>query len=85
MDRIFNMIVRQLTRMAMRKGRRAAMGAAQEMLSKRAPRKRKAPPTPETIEQAPADRPRRRQADERPGDEILYPTDGLTEDMQPRR
>ena len=71
--------------MLMRKGVGMAMGAGTKAWRNR--KNRKAGPQQEaSIDQDPAITNRRRlREDERKGDDILYPTDDFTEDMQPRR
>jgi len=82
---MLNMIIRMVTRMLMRKGVGMAMGAGAKAWENR--KVRKAGPRPENeLEQDPAITNRRKlKDDERRGDDILYPTDDFTEDMQPRR
>lgn len=86
------MIQRILTSMArryaMKQGRRLAMkgvdkamSAGGDALNKRRERKKNA-----LIEQDPAlTDVRKRMDDERKGDEVLYPTDDFTHNMQPRK
>ena len=84
MDRIFNMIVRMVMRQVMRKGAGMAMQAGQDAWNKRKARKTQS--SVENIDQDPAVTNRRKlRDDERKGDDVLYPTDEFTEDMQPRR
>lgn len=82
---MLNMIIRMATRMLMRKGVGMAVGAGTKAWQNR--KARKAGPRPESeLEQDPAVTSRRKlRDDERRGDDILYPTDDFTEDMQPRR
>ncbi len=85
MNQVLNMIIRMATRMVMRKGVGMAMGAGSKAWESRKSRKARASPEDE-IEQDPAITGRRKlKEDERIGDDILYPTDDFTEDMQPRR
>ena len=85
MDRIIQMIIRQITRRLMRKGVGMAMDAGTKAWNARK-KTRKAGKTVETIEQDPTLSQRRQlKPDERKGDDVLYPTDEYTEDMQPRR
>ena len=81
-DRILNMMLRQLVRKAVNGGVRSAIKAGRGALDKRAARTAAAP----EIEQDPSVTQRRRlHADERRGDNVLYPTDDYTDGMQPRR
>ncbi|MEL7462455.1 MAG: hypothetical protein AAFN79_00190 [Pseudomonadota bacterium] len=85
-DRIINMVIRQVVRKLVGQGVNAAMKKGGEALSKRGQRKQSAVDEPLEIEQSPADTSRRRlHPDERKGDEVLYPTDDYTDGMQPRR
>ncbi len=85
MDRILNMIIRMVTQKLMRKGVGMAMGAGSKAWENRKDRKARGRQERE-IEQDPAVTGRRKlKSDERKGDDILYPTDDFTEDMQPRR
>ena len=80
MDRIINMVIRQVTRKLVGQGVNAAMKAGGKAMKRRGKRGGEPPATLDFVEPR-----RRRHADERRGDEILYPTDDYTEDMQPRR
>lgn len=82
---MLNMIIRMVTRTLMRKGVGMAVDAGSKAWRDR--QTRKAGPRPESeLEQDPAITSRRKlRDDERKGDDILYPTDDFTEDMQPRR
>lgn len=85
MNQILNMIIRTVTNMLVRKGIGAAMGAGSKAWQKRQLRKAGAHHK-EDLEQDPAITGRRKlKDDERRGDEVLYPTDDFTDDMQPRR
>lgn len=85
MNQILNMIIRMVTRRLMRKGVGMAMGAGAKAWENRKSRKVRTQPDSE-LEQDPAVTQRRKlRDDERKGDDILYPTDDFTEDMQPRR
>jgi len=85
MNQIINMIIRMVTRQLMRKGVGMAMGAGAKAWQNRKDRKA-GPQREEDIDQDPAINNRRKlRDDERKGDDILYPTDDFTEDMQPRR
>ncbi len=85
MNQILNMIIRMVTNMLVRKGVGAAMGAGTKAWQNRKSRKVAAQRESE-LEQDPAITGRRKlKDDERKGDEVLYPTDELTDDMQPRR
>ncbi len=82
---MLNMIIRMVTRILMRKGVDMAVGAGSKAWRDRKLRKAGAR-TARELEQDPAITGRRKlKDDERAGDEILYPTDDFTEDMQPRR
>ena len=82
MDRMLQMIVNMVMRTLMRQGVNAAMKKGGEMWDKRQSRKA----APDTLDQDPAVTDRReRHEDERRGDEIIYPTDKMTEHMQPRK
>ena len=84
-DRILNMIIRMITRKLMRKGVGMAMGAGSKAWENRKQRKVGARQEAE-LEQDPAVTQRRKlKSDEQKGDDVLYPTDDFTEDMQPRR
>lgn len=84
MDRIINMIIRQVIRQFVNRGVNAAMKAGGDAVDRR--RSRKAQQRSEAAEPDPQISERRqRHPDERKGDEILYPTDSMTDDMQPRR
>ena len=77
-----------LRRYAMRHGTRYAMKGVGKAMSAggEAWNKRRAAKKAETIEQdAAVTATRKRLDDERKGDEILYPTDDLTQSMQPRK
>ncbi len=83
MDRIIQMVIRMIIAQFMRKGVNAAMKAGGDAMSRRKARKTA---QSDFIDQDPAITERReRHADERKGDEILYPTDRTTDDMQPRK
>lgn len=85
MNQILNMIIRTVTNMLVRKGIGAAMGAGSKAWQTRKSRKAGARPAGE-LEQDPAITGRRKlKDDEHKGDEVLYPTDDFTDDMQPRR
>ena len=84
-DRILNMIIRMITRKQMRKGVGMAMGTGSKAWENRKQRKAGARQEAE-LEQDPAVTQRRKlKSDEQKGDDVLYPTDDFTEDMQPRR
>lgn len=90
MNQIVNMVIRQVTRQIVRKGVGAAMKAGGDAMARRkntgpAPTAAVAPESPAAQKPAPIEVKRPRHADERKGDEVLYPTDEFTEDMQPRR
>lgn len=83
MERIIQMVIRMIIAQVMRKGVSAAMKAGGDAMSRRKARKGA---QSEFIDQDPAITERReRHSDERKGDEILYPTDSTTNDMQPRK
>lgn len=83
MDRIIQMVIRTIIRQLTRKGMDAAMKAGGNAMNKRKARKGQ---RDDYIDQDPAvTERRRRHPDERRGDEILYPTDRSTEEMQPRK
>lgn len=87
-DRIINMVIRQVVRKVVSGGVNAAMKKGGEALANRGKAKAKRGFTEETreIEQDPADSQRRQlHRDERKGDNVLYPTDDYTDGMQPRR
>ena len=85
MNGILNMIIRMVTRQLVSKGVNAAMGAGTKAWSNRKNRKA-GPAQAANIDQDPSITGRRKlKEDERKGDDILYPTDDFTEDMQPRR
>ncbi len=85
MDRILNMIIRMITQKLMRKGVGMAMDAGSKAWESRKDRKAQGQPERD-IEQDPAITDRRKlKFDEKKGDDVLYPTDDFTEDMQPRR
>jgi len=81
MDRILQMFMRQIVNMIVRKGAVAAMQAGGKALRARLERKTA---KVNTIDQDVSGR-RKLNSDEREGDDVLYPTDEYTEDMQPRR
>ena len=85
MNQILNMVVRMVMRKLMRKGVGMAVGAGTKAWENR--KERKAGPRAEdSFDQDPAVTQRRKlKDDERRGDDVLYPTDDFTEDMQPRR
>lgn len=84
MDRIIQMVIRTIIRQLTRKGMDTAMRAGSNAMNKR--KARKGQSKNDFIEQDPAVTGRRRRhPDERKGDEILYPTDSATDDMQPRK
>ena len=78
-DRILNMIIRMITRKLMRKGVGMAMGAGSKAWENRKQRKAGARQDPAVTQR------RKLKSDEQKGDDVLYPTDDFTEDMQPRR
>lgn len=83
MDRIIQMVIRMIIAQVMRKGVNAAMKAGGDAMSRRKARRSE---RSDFIDQDPAITERRaRHPDERKGDEILYPTDSTTDDMQPRK
>jgi hypothetical protein len=83
MDRMIQMVIRMIMAQVMRKGVSAAMKAGGDAMSRHKARKGA---QSDIVEQDPAIIERReRHSDERKGDEILYPTDGTTDDMQPRK
>ena len=85
MNGILNMIIRMVTRTLMRKGVGMAMGAGEKAWENHKSRKARAQAEDE-LDQDPAITTRRKlKDDERKGDDVLYPTDDFTEDMQPRR
>lgn len=85
MNQILNMIIRTVMNMLVRKGVGAAMGAGTKAWENRKSTKVRARPE-EGLEQDPSITSRRKlKDDERKGDEVLYPTDDFTDDMQPRR
>ncbi len=85
MNQILNMVVRMVTRRLMRKGVGMAMGAGAKAWEDRKSRKARSQQENQ-FDQDPAVTQRRKlKDDERKGDDILYPTDEFTEDMQPRR
>ena len=85
MNQILNMVIRMVTRAPMRKGVNMAMGAGAKAWANRKNR-RAGPRRDASFDQDPAVTQRRKlKDDERKGDDILYPTDDFTEDMQPRR
>lgn len=88
-DRIINMVIRQLVNRAVRGGVNAAIKGGGDMLSKRAQMKTSASRQAmeqEEVDQDPSVTERRRlHPDERKGDDVLYPTDDYTDGMQPRR
>ena len=85
MNQILNMVVRMVMRTLMRKGVNMAMGAGAKAWENRKNRKAR-PQREDSIDQDPAITGRRKlKDDERKGDDVLYPTDEFTEDMQPRR
>ncbi|MEM7545286.1 MAG: hypothetical protein AAF367_07105 [Pseudomonadota bacterium] len=80
MQRFVMMFLRRFAMRAARKGIGKALSAGSNMAQRK-----KAEGRP-VIDQAPTiTASRRRFADERRGDEILYPTDDFTHDMQPRK
>ena len=85
MNQIVNMVIRMVMRTLMRKGVNMAVGAGTKAWADR--KKRTAAPQREdSIDQDPSITTRRKlKDDERKGDDVLYPTDDFTEDMQPRR
>ena len=91
MNQIVNMVIRQVTRQLVRKGVGVAMKSGGDALKKGGAamaKRRQKDAAAEPEPQAPAatvEPFRKRHADERKGDEVLYPTDDFTEDMQPRR
>ena len=83
MDRIIQMVIRTIIRQLTRKGMDAAMKAGGNAMNRRKARKAGGN---DFIDQDPAITERRaRHPDERKGDEILYPTDRTTDEMQPRK
>ncbi|MEM7270977.1 MAG: hypothetical protein AAF401_17190 [Pseudomonadota bacterium] len=84
---ITRMIQRMVMRFLMRSAKKGVMTAARKGAKAWEGRQsRKTAAQPQDIEQDPAVTGRRkRHEDERKGDEILYPVDEFTEDMQPRR
>ena len=90
-DRIVNMVIRQLVRKAVNGGVRSALGAGRRALDKRSAARadrngaaREADQT-EIDQDAAISQRRRLHYDERKGDNVLYPTDEYTDGMQPRR
>ena len=84
-DRIINMVIRQLVNRAVRGGVNAAIKGGSEALANRKARKG-AGREADDIDQDPSVTERRRlHPDERKGDDVLYPTDDYTDGMQPRR
>ncbi len=84
MDRILSMILRMVMRKVARKGVGMTLDAGGKAWNAR--KMRKAGAQSADIEQDPAVTARRKlHDDERRGDDILYPTDEFTEDLQPRR
>lgn len=85
MNQIINMIIRTVMNMLVRKGIGAAMGAGTKAWQNRKSSK-VAAKRDDDLEQDPSVTARRKlKDDERKGDEVLYPTDEFTDDMQPRR
>lgn len=84
MDRIIQMVIRMVIANVVRMGVRGAMNAGKGAMAKRAGRKSRlvedpnAPPI--------GGEPKRKlKPGERKGDEVIYPTDNLTDQMQPRK
>ena len=85
-DRIINMVIRQVVRKLVGQGVNAAMKKGGEAIAKRGQRKQAVDEEGLENDQHPTDTARRSlHADERTGDDVLYPTDDYTEGMQPRR
>lgn len=83
MDRIIQMVIRMIIAQVMRKGVNAAMKAGGDAMNRR--KARKSAQNDFIDQDAAITERRQRHADERKGDEILYPTDSTTDDMQPRK
>ena len=82
---ILNMVIRLVARKLMRKGAGVAMDAGTKAWKNRKSRNA-GPRQEEEMEQDASITNRRKlKDDERKGDDVLYPTDDYTEDMQPRR
>ena len=85
-DRIINMVIRQVVNTLVRKGVSGAMKAGSNAMSKRGQRKQGFVQDDRQIDQDTAENQRRRlHPDERKGDNVMYPTYDDTDGMQPRR
>ena len=80
-DRVLNMVLRQVVNMFVRKGVNTAMSAGQAAWKARGARK-----TAKQADTIDVDAGRKPLGpDDRKGDNVLYPTDDYTEEMQPRK